>query len=117
MIRCGNPVHKSINAAAEAHHDSVAQVRLCYVRPVRSLQEREADEIADTIAMIEAEYEYDADAAYEQFLERQETSDGPFGADGLYDYERERGCISYEEARRRAEEANEDHAQEVRAGI
>lgn len=109
MIRCGNPVHKSINAAAEAHHDSVAQVRLCYVRPVRSIEENEADEYSDDM--------YDPLADYEFFLETRETSDGLFGSDGLYDLERENGCISYEEARRRAEEANEDHAQEVRAGI
>jgi len=54
MIRCGNRVHMALNAGPHAHHDTVAQTKVCQlVRPVRSIEERQMDDWADAIFELE----------------------------------------------------------------
>lgn len=64
-VRCGNPKHDK-TLTREHHHDTVAQVRLCYSLGDNRLysNEEEAD-----YADWNASCEYDADAAYERHLE------------------------------------------------
>lgn len=107
-VACANNVHRVNGKRVPAHHLSVAAVRLCFARHgIQSVEEAEAAEIKAAADKVHAEREWedDPDAAYERFLETRETSDGPLGADGLYDYERNMGCIGFEEAMANAERA------------
>lgn len=105
-VACANNVHRVDGERVPAHHLTVAAVRLCFARHgIQTVEEAETAELKVELDKIHAEREWedDPDAAYERFLETRETSDGPFGADGLYDYERNMGCIGYEEAKALAE--------------
>lgn len=57
-VACGNKTHDR-DLSKVHHHDSVAQVRLCYTRPqgLTSLEETDADEWGDEQAKAEAEAE------------------------------------------------------------
>lgn len=58
-VRCGN---RRVHGSEPVHHESVAQVRLCFHRPegLPSIEDAQLDEM---------ELEFDPDAAYERFLE------------------------------------------------
>ena len=60
-IRCGN---RKAHGQIEAHHETVAQVRLCYARGEQGIPS-----IQDEIDAARDYHEFDADAAYERFLE------------------------------------------------
>lgn len=68
MIRCGNRLHdKAI--AKEHHHDSVAEVRLCYSLGENRVYSVEEDEAyAEDLA---AKAEWEAEQGYERYLENQ----------------------------------------------
>ena len=85
-VRCGNPKHDK-TLTREHHHDTVAQVRLCYSLGDNILYSIEEQDYADW----NASCEYDADAAYERHLENA-CSDEHRAAEaweaqmGLFDY-------------------------------
>lgn len=60
-IKCGN---RAAHGVLEAHHDTVAQVRLCFARG-----EQGVPSIQDQIEDARDCHEFDADAAYERHLE------------------------------------------------
>ncbi len=60
-IKCGN---RKAHGVLEAHHDTVAQVRLCFARGEAGIPS-----IQDEIDAARDYHEFDADAAYERFLE------------------------------------------------
>lgn len=71
-VRCGNAVHKSFHfslADEVHHHESVAQVRLCFARKdefgLRSLEELALEERWED----EARAEYEAERAAERYWE------------------------------------------------
>lgn len=64
-VRCGNPKHDK-DLTREHHHDTVAQVRLCYSLGDNHLYSNEEE---DDRNAWNAACEYDADAAYERHLE------------------------------------------------
>lgn len=64
-VRCGNKVHQELNAGQFAHHDTVAQVKICQmVRPVRSIEEAQMDDLADALWELEMRDEDHAMEAY-----------------------------------------------------
>lgn len=100
-VRCGNAVHKSFHlelANEVHHHESVAQVRLCFARKdefgLRSLEEEALEEQWGE----EARAEYEAEMAVERYYENR-------GAEEDYafeQWERDRGVIQFEDAYRMA---------------
>lgn len=66
MIRCGNPKHDR-ELAKEHHHDSVAEVRLCYSLSPNIVYSHEEEVAAHDDEAARAEWE--AEQAYERALE------------------------------------------------
>lgn len=90
-VRCGNrKVHNNVEIDIH-HHETVAQVRLCYSRPegLESIEEIDLFEYRDA----EARSEIEAEQAIERYYE------GWGYDDGFNEWEASRGLISYEEAR------------------
>lgn len=54
MIRCANRVHQALNAGQHAHHETVAQTKVCQmIRPVRSIEETQLDAFEDAMWELE----------------------------------------------------------------
>lgn len=100
-VRCGNPVHKSFHvdlAFDEHHHDTVAQVRLCYARKdefgLRSHEELALQEQWDEQQLAEIT----AELAAERYLEDRGWED----AFAQREYEDRMGVVQFEDAYRAA---------------
>lgn len=112
-VRCGNRVHQTTKVGQHAHHETVAQVKVCQmVRPLATIEETQIADLQEALEDLDFRSAADAEEAYERWLERPVVGE-ELGADGLTDHEREMGCIDYEEAMRAAE----DRYQEDRVRI
>ncbi len=70
-VHCGNKVHQADIATDGHHHETVAQVRLCFARPqgLKSIEEAEYDAYLDDADERHMESVREAEMAYERFLE------------------------------------------------
>lgn len=100
-VRCGNPIHKTFypDLAFDAHHhDSTAQVRLCFARSADFGLRSHEEEMLEQDWSEQMRAEYEAEMAVERYYENR-------GAEENYAFEQwehERGVIQFEDAYRMA---------------
>ncbi|QDF18680.1 hypothetical protein SEA_PUPPER_194 [Gordonia phage Pupper] len=94
MIRCGNRVHQADIVDAQGHHhESVAQVRLCFARPfgLKSIEETAFD-LADEEAW---EAVVEAERRNEEWFENGGAASEVIWWENEQDRLREAGLIAY----------------------
>ena len=100
QVRCGNSVHKSrlYSLADEAHHhESVAQVRLCFARKEEGLYSLEEEALLEQWED-EARAEREAEMAVERYFEDRGWED----AFTQREHEDRMGVVQFEDAYRAA---------------